>query len=68
MNIGDASKTSRVPAKMIRYHEQIGLIPAAHRNLGFSVAETKDLPSLRNAWPNWTGVSRAFGNRPKRIG
>ena len=31
MNIGEASKTSRVSAKMIRYYEQIGLIPAADR-------------------------------------
>ncbi|HEY9270827.1 Cu(I)-responsive transcriptional regulator [Achromobacter sp.] len=69
MNIGEASKTSKVSAKMIRYYEQIGLIPAAQRttsgyraynridihrlhfirrarNLGFSVAETKDLLGL----------------------
>ncbi|CAB3625985.1 MULTISPECIES: Cu(I)-responsive transcriptional regulator [Achromobacter] len=69
MNIGEASKTSKVSAKMIRYYEQIGLIPVAQRNssgyraysridvhrlhfirrarnLGFSVAETKDLLSL----------------------
>ena len=32
MNIGEASKTSRVSAKMIRYYEQIGLIPAAQRS------------------------------------
>ena len=31
MNIGDASKASKVSAKMIRYYEQIGLIPPAGR-------------------------------------
>ena len=32
MNIGEASKASSVSAKMIRYYEQIGLIPPADRN------------------------------------
>src|SRR3546814_20762697 len=31
MNIGQAAKDSGVTAKMIRYYEQIGLIPPANR-------------------------------------
>jgi len=71
MNIGDASKASKVSAKMIRYYERTGLIPPAERthsgyrtysqsdihrlhfirrarDLGFSVAEIKDLLNLWN--------------------
>lgn len=69
MNIGKAAKQSGVSAKMIRYYEQVGLIPAPMRtaagyrhyvaadihqlhfirrarDLGFAVAEIKELLSL----------------------
>lgn len=31
MNIGEASRKSGISTKMIRYYEQIGLIPASER-------------------------------------
>lgn len=31
MNIGEASKLSSVPAKMIRYYERVGIVRPAHR-------------------------------------
>lgn len=53
MNIGDASKASKVSAKMIRYCEQIGLIPAADRTdagyRAYSVADIHRLTFIRRA-------------------
>lgn len=47
MNIGDASKASRVSAKMIRYYEQIELIPPARRNAsGYRVYSDNDIHRL----------------------
>jgi MerR family gold-responsive transcriptional activator of gol and ges genes len=47
MNIGEASKTSRVSAKMIRYYEQIGLIPAAERSdSGYRAYTSSDIHRL----------------------
>ena len=48
MNIGEASKSSGVSAKMIRYYESIGLIPAAGRTVaGYRVYSMTDVQLLR---------------------
>lgn len=48
MNIGEASAASGVSAKMIRYYEQIGLIPAAARTeSGYRVYSATDVETLR---------------------
>jgi Cu(I)-responsive transcriptional regulator len=47
MNIGQASKASGVSAKMIRYYEQIGLIPKANRSdSGYRNYSSSDVHSL----------------------
>lgn len=48
MNIGQASKESGVSAKMIRYYEQTGLIPAAdRRSSGYRDYSRTDVHMLR---------------------
>ncbi len=48
MNIGDAAKASGVSAKMIRYYEQTGLIPAAGRSAaGYRTYTTTEVQMLR---------------------
>ncbi|MCB1435320.1 MAG: Cu(I)-responsive transcriptional regulator, partial [Alphaproteobacteria bacterium] len=48
MNIGQAAKASGVSAKMIRYYEQTGLIPAADRkDSGYRDYSDTDVHMLR---------------------
>lgn len=48
MNIGEAAKASGVTAKMIRYYEETGLIPAAERTAsGYRAYSTKDVHRLQ---------------------
>ena len=48
MNIGEASKASGVSTKMIRYSEEIGLVPrAARRDSGYRDYGESDLHRLR---------------------
>ncbi|EDT5082187.1 Au(I) sensor transcriptional regulator GolS [Salmonella enterica subsp. enterica] len=53
MNIGKATKASKVSAKMIRYYEQIGLIPAASRTdsgyRAYTQADVNQLHFIRRA-------------------
>ncbi len=48
MNIGEAAKASKVSAKMIRYYEQIGLIPlAARTDAGYRAYTQADVHRLQ---------------------
>lgn len=47
MNIGQASQVSGLPAKTIRYYEDIGLIEPARRGNGYRAYSGANLHSLR---------------------
>lgn len=48
MNIGQAASASGVTAKMIRYYESIGLVPAAQRTeSGYRVYGNREVHTLR---------------------
>ena len=53
MNIGEVSRATGVPAKLIRYYEQIGLIRSAGRTNGnyrtFTDSDIADLSFIRRA-------------------
>lgn len=53
VNIGEASRATGVPSKLIRYYEQIGLIRPAGRTDGnyrtFADADIRDLSFIRRA-------------------
>src|SRR5512135_890573 len=48
MNIGDVAERSGVPAKTIRYYEEIGLVrPAARQENGYRAYDERDIRVLR---------------------
>ena len=46
MNVGDAAQRSGLPAKTIRYYEEIGLIRPARAGIGYRVYSGDDIHRL----------------------
>ena len=63
MNIGQAGKASGVSAKMLRYYEEIGLLPAASRTeAGYRTYDEAEVNTLR-----FVRRARDFGLSLERI-
>ncbi|WP_170353378.1 Cu(I)-responsive transcriptional regulator [Ruegeria lacuscaerulensis] len=56
MNIGDVSARTGLPAKTIRYYEDIGLVKPLRDNNGYRVFRSQDVHKL-----NFLGRARALG-------
>jgi MerR family transcriptional regulator, copper efflux regulator len=64
MNIGEVAVKSGVPAKTIRYYEDVGLIPPARRTeSGYRDYDDRDLATLR-----FVQRSRSLGFSVKDVG
>lgn len=60
MDIGNAAKSSGLSAKMIRYYESIGLLPAATRtDSGYRIYNATDLHTLAFIKRSWQDRGRA---------
>jgi MerR family copper efflux transcriptional regulator len=64
MNIGEVAEKSGVPAKTIRYYEDVGLIPPARRTeSGYRNYDDRDLATLR-----FVQRARSLGFSVKDVG
>lgn len=64
MNIGEAARRSGVPAKTIRYYEEVGLIPAAGRTAaGYRAYTASEVETLK-----FVQRARSLGFSVKDVG